>query len=384
MEPARWLSAAATGAIATYLLDPRSGRRRRALLRDATEHAARAAASGLARATTDLEHRAQGAVSHARGALRAKVTDDSVLVARVRSRLGRVTGLVHGISIASENGIVQLTGQVLADEEPKILRAVRMTRGVRDVIANLDVRPRAEEATLASAPRVRRRRQSWRPATRLLVGTSGATASLWGLQRGGPIGLAVAAGGAAAILRSATNRSIGELMGVSARPPGITVQKTIAIRAPVEDVFRVFTAFETFPRFMPHVENVEELTSPSPSRWRFLLRGPTGKKVALDCELLELVPNELVVWGTTGGSAVASRGSARFESVGPRSTRVTLRLTYRPRAGLVGHGIASLLHADAEHEFAEDLLRLQSLLEHGKATGREGQISLEELAHGPA
>src|SRR5215211_1158913 len=61
--PVRMLGSFALGAAAMYFLDPRTGRRRRAKLRDQAVHAVVAERDLLGKARRDLEHRAHGVVS---------------------------------------------------------------------------------------------------------------------------------------------------------------------------------------------------------------------------------------------------------------------------------------------------------------------------------
>jgi uncharacterized membrane protein len=61
--PIRTLGSFALGAAAMYFLDPRTGRRRRAKLRDQFVHAVAAERALLGKAGRDLEHRAHGVVS---------------------------------------------------------------------------------------------------------------------------------------------------------------------------------------------------------------------------------------------------------------------------------------------------------------------------------
>lgn len=380
MSIASLLGAGAAGATMAYLLDPRSGRRRRALLRDRAGHATRAATDAIVCAGADLEHRAHGLVARTRSAVGARGgdADDATVVARVRSRLGRVAASVHAICVDSRDGVVELTGHVLEDEARTVLRTVRATRGVRAVSdrlerSTLETGPPALRRTPAAA---RRRPGFWQPATRLAVGAPAAAALLAGLRRGGIGGAALALLGAAGVLRSATNRGLAELVGAQRPSRGLDVQKTIAIRAPVDEVYRFFTAFENFPRYMRSVEHVERVDE---NRWRFRIHGPAGARVELDGLVMQAIPNELLAWTSAEGAPLETTGSARFEEIAEDATRVTIRMTYRPPAGLVGHGVAWLLRADPKHELDEDMLRLQSLLEHGKATGHDGPVTLREL-----
>jgi uncharacterized membrane protein len=71
--PVRMLGSFALGAAAMYFLDPRTGRRRRAKLRDKVVHAAVAERDLLGKARRDLEHRAHGVVSRLQNGERPRV-----------------------------------------------------------------------------------------------------------------------------------------------------------------------------------------------------------------------------------------------------------------------------------------------------------------------
>jgi uncharacterized membrane protein len=58
---------------------------------------------------------------------------------------------------------------------------------------------------------------------------------------------------------------------------------------------------------------------------------------------------------------------------------MTIHLRYEPPLGDLGHAMAKLFGADPKHDLDDDLNRLKSLLERGKATGRGGAVTREEL-----
>jgi hypothetical protein len=140
-RPARELAAvaalaAAAGAGLEFFLDPRSGKRRRHLVRDRTSAAFRRRARkverhahyeagklvGVAHAITHHEH----AISE---------LDDVSLVRKVESELFRDRTIPKGpISINADRGIVVLRGQLEdAQQIQRIEREVRDVAGVRDV-----------------------------------------------------------------------------------------------------------------------------------------------------------------------------------------------------------------------------------------------------------
>jgi len=130
------------GAGLVYVLDPSRGRRRRAMLRDRTAHAVRSARVMLDKRSRDLGNRTHGLFAEARAALRREPVSDDVLVARVRSQLGRAVSKPCDVEVLAEEGRVTLRGVVRVNEVERLLRRVSRVRGVRAVECQLNVKGR--------------------------------------------------------------------------------------------------------------------------------------------------------------------------------------------------------------------------------------------------
>jgi BON domain-containing protein len=120
-----------------YFLDPERGRRRRALVRDKMAHAAHAGTDAFGAFRRDVSHRLAGVGARARDALHGGVVDDSVLVERVRSRMGRVVSHPHAINVDAADGCVRLRGSILQSELPGLMQTIARVRGVRSIDNNL-------------------------------------------------------------------------------------------------------------------------------------------------------------------------------------------------------------------------------------------------------
>jgi hypothetical protein len=214
---------AAAGAAVMYFLDPDRGRRRRALVRDQVVHAAHRTQDAVDATSRDVANRARGVVADLRGRWRAGEVTDDVLGERVRARVGAVVGHASSIEVAVSDGRVTLSGPVLEDEAPRLLRRVRNVRGVREVEDRLTVHAEPGNVPgLQGRPRRTRggevfelRQERWSPAARFLAGFAGALVTVWGLRRGGVIGNAVAAAGLGLTTRSFTNRPIAPWRGLA-------------------------------------------------------------------------------------------------------------------------------------------------------------------------
>jgi hypothetical protein len=128
------------GAGLMYILDPVSGRRRRALIRNKLtrySNEAQHLAGDLSRYAAD---KGRGFAAEARAWATEADVPDATLVERVRSQMGRGTTHPSNIEVFAENGCVTLRGMILSSEVGNLLRTVRRVRGVKQVINELDCR----------------------------------------------------------------------------------------------------------------------------------------------------------------------------------------------------------------------------------------------------
>jgi uncharacterized membrane protein len=169
------------------------------------------------------------------------------------------------------------------------------------------------------------------------------------------------------------------LVGVQSGSRAIDVYKTINIAAPVERVYEFWTNYENFPRFMPHIKQVQE-TSPGCSHW--VASGPGKSTVEWDAEITEVIPNQLLAWQSVPGSTIENAGVVRFDQ-NAQGTRVTVHLSYQPPAGAVGHALAKLFGFDPKQAMDQDLIRLKSLLEIGKTRINGALVTPENLHISP-
>lgn len=144
------VGAVGLGAALMYFFDPDRGRRRRAMVRDKVEAAGNQAANYAEKMGRDIGNRAYGMMSETKSILRGEEVSDSVLVDRVRAKLGRYSVHLGAIDVQANDGTVTLTGPIVAEEMPRVLRATRFVRGVKAVDNQLSVQ--AEAAGEPSSP----------------------------------------------------------------------------------------------------------------------------------------------------------------------------------------------------------------------------------------
>lgn len=360
------LTAFGAGVALMYYLDPGRGARRRALLRDKVVHALHAAEDAAETTVRDLRNRTKGVVAETRARFNDGDADDAVIVARVRAGLGRAVSHPSSIIATARDGVVTLSGPVLAGEVADLTSSVRGVRGVRDVVDKLEVHERAANVPGLQGSGSRGRagidvlQESWSPATRLLIGAAGGALALAGGRRGDFVGSLFSLVGLGLLSRAATNTELRSLVGAGEH--GIEINKSINITAPIDDVFGFFSDYENFPSFMSHVREVRDLGD-NMSHW--VVDGPGKFAVEWDAMLTEFEPPEIIAWSSVPGSAVESAGVIRFGLNDDGTTHVQVHMTYSPPAGAIGHVAAKLFHRDPKAQMDDDLVRAKTYLETG-------------------
>jgi uncharacterized membrane protein len=296
-----------------------------------------------------------------------------VLQERVRAALGRVVSHPHAIKVDASDGHVILSGPILAAEEHRLVYAVQAVAGVKDVETRFDSHtqpanvPSLQGGTSRppSPTRLDIRQQYWAPATRAVVGSSGAMLVAVGVVRRDRIGLGLVAAGAALATRALTNLEFRRLVGIGAGRRAIDVQKTITVDLSVDRVFAFWDDLANLPTIMRHVREVR-LTR-DPRQWHWTVSGAaTAVPIEFDTVVTKRVPNRVLAWKTTEGSVVGHAGLVRFDALDADRTRIQIRLSYNPPGGALGHSVLAIFGADPKSLLDEDLVRMKTALETGR------------------
>lgn len=199
------------GTAAMFLLDPDRGKRRRALVSDKFALALRKTGDCMQVTGRDLRNRAVGTISAVQSRFSSEQPDDSVLVDRVRSKLGRIVSHPSAVEVTVNNGNVSLSGPILADEVPHLLSCVKWIPGVKDVNNNLEVHEQEENHPALQGGRERQGsrfeffQENWSPTARLLAGAAGASLAVYGGTRRSALGAGLGAAGLLLMTRGITN-----------------------------------------------------------------------------------------------------------------------------------------------------------------------------------
>jgi hypothetical protein len=136
-----FLGGVVVGGALMYLLDPRTGNRRRGILRDKTTSLLYRSAHVSGQVARHLRNRLEGLASITADLVRPSGVDSDVKVeARIRSVLGRTIPHPRSVSVSVERGKASVRGTLLPHEAGAVIRAIETIRGVQ-CVENLIVAP---------------------------------------------------------------------------------------------------------------------------------------------------------------------------------------------------------------------------------------------------
>jgi uncharacterized membrane protein len=335
----KWLAGAAAGALLMYMLDPDRGRMRRSQTTDKLVGMGKQTGEKLTHAWERVGSRFSSAAGDA-------IESASRIAESVKpdGAAGRtVSEPASGTSRAAGAGLGGIVEQVTDSAGPIAARVRSAMQGVRS---------------------------DWAPGMRSSAMVGGGLLGLYGLMRRSPLGIVASLAGLALLARGATNRPLGSMLRGQGLGQSfgraIDLQKTIHIDASPDEVYELWSNYENFPRFMSHVNEVRDLGR---GRSHWVVSGPAGSQFAWDSVLTEQSRPRRLAWRSEPGAEIPNNGSVQFEPA-RGGTDVTVRMSYTPPAGALGHGLASLLGVDPKRQMDDDLARMKAFIERGMVQQR--------------
>ena len=153
----------------------------------------------------------------------------------------------------------------------------------------------------------------------------------------------------------------------------VKIEHSVTVKRPVEDVYAFWRNPSNLPRIIDFVEGVE-MASDTRARWR--VRGPAGKAIEWDAEIINDIPNELLAWKSVAGADIPNAGSLHFRGApNGRSTELRLIFEYEPPGGHLGAWIAKLVKENPDAQLHDAMRRYKQLAETGDVLVTEGQTS---------
>jgi uncharacterized membrane protein len=352
----------ALGAGLMYLLDPVSGKRRRAFTRDQMTHLVKETDRVIGQTGRDLRNRYEGAVAETKRFWSHEEVSDALLIDRARAALGRVISHPRSVEVSAEHGWVILTGRILASEERRLLHRIRRIPGVRGVENKLEVYKSTAHISGLQGGVLRQElfelmQTNWSPAIRLLSILGGSAAALYGLRRRDLAGVTTGILGMNFAARGLTNTELRELFGVTPREPvEIVLQKTLHVEAPLEKTVSMWTDFHNLPHFLPGIREVKDIGE-GRSTWTMSLDDKP-----IQWEAVTVSSKNVFIWKSQPGALLANSGTIRFDSAAA-GTRVQATISYRPSRGLPSRIAAQWFGPDPARYLAESLPEMKRFIE---------------------
>lgn len=208
--------------------------------------------------------------------------------------------------------------------------------------------------------------------------------TLWGLRRFSLSGLMTAAAGSALLYRGTTGHcpafeQLGMDTAQSHAASAAEVDEAVTVYKPRDEVYAFWRKIENLPRFMRHLETVEDLGE---GRSRWTARVPKDlRRVTWEAEVTEDEPGEKIAWRSLPGADIQNAGTVRFNDAPKKNaTEVRVQISYRPPAGDVGALAAELLGPANRQLIKDDVRRFKHLMETGEVPTIEGQPTGEGRA----
>ena len=372
-DVAKLLGGAAAGALLMYLLDPDRGSARRATSTTVLKNAGSRTGSALGNAWHGIGERIGSAARQA-GDAASDLMDDA---AKTGGKMLDDASTSAG-KYADEAGT--RASRMLESSKPNGSARRTYENAVEGASSMID--SAADSASAAASRFGRMASQAAGSASRALhldegdalssllrnpAVVGGGILGLIGLFRRSPLAAAAGVVGLALAARSNTGSGgsgsvMSNLLGSgSGRGKRIEVEKSIRVDAAPDEVYDMWTHYENFPRFMSHVVEVRDIGK---RRSHWTVQGPAGTQFEFDSVLTEQTRNRRLAWRSEPGAQIPNSGSVDFEPY-RGGTRVTVRLSYSPPAGALGHAVASLFGSDPKGQMDDDLARMKHYIERG-------------------
>ncbi|XVH31473.1 SRPBCC family protein [Haloferacaceae archaeon DSL9] len=173
--------------------------------------------------------------------------------------------------------------------------------------------------------------------------------------------------------RGELEASEDERREVGASAGAIEAERTVTVRKPADELSPFWREPDRLARIMSHVADVSPLGG---GRQHWEVRGPLGRVVAWDSQIVEDRTGEFLRWESLDGATVPNEGWVRFRSApGDRGTETTLHLRFDPPGGPLGRAAIRTVGLGPDALVGTALRRFKSLAETGEIPTLENNPS---------
>lgn len=142
--------------------------------------------------------------------------------------------------------------------------------------------------------------------------------------------------------------------------PEIHVKENITINRKAGDIYRFWRNLENLPRFIDHIDSVEDLGE-GHNRWT--IKTPVGN-ISWESEIIEDKENEVIRWRSMPDSRVKNSGCLSLEEKEEsNATEVTVELRYNPPVGYDSFLEDEILEVITDVQMKGDLRNLKRIME---------------------
>jgi uncharacterized membrane protein len=159
---------------------------------------------------------------------------------------------------------------------------------------------------------------------------------------------------------------------------GVRVDESVTIKRRPRELYRFWRTFANLPRFMTHLESVEDLGG---KRSHWVAKAPGGRTVEWDAEIHNEIKNRMIAWRSLPGADVDHAGAVWFNPLpNGQGTEVKVELQYNPPGGVLGAVAAYALGEEPGLQIQEDLGRFKTLMESGQVSDEGTSDSVDEAS----
>lgn len=218
------------------------------------------------------------------------------------------------------------------------------------------------------------------PSERWLSVFGGSALAILSLARRGPLTIPALLGSSYLLYRGLTGHcSINNALNINRTGPErrtITVQKSVTVNKPVDEVYRFWQEYDYLGRSMRQVQQAHAETG-GPGHTLARLFNQAG--LEWDAEVVAERENHSVTFQSNPDAGVPHNGAVYFlEAPGGRGTEVRLFLEYTP-TGLTAV-LAKLFYEVTAQQLKETLRRFKQIIEAGEMPTNDGQTSARASA----
>lgn len=220
---------------------------------------------------------------------------------------------------------------------------------------------------------------------RIASAAVGAVLALWAIRGGGRWWMALS-GGYLLYRGLSGNCRFNSMVGRNtAEAPhgekGLSFTETVTVNKPKEELYNYWRKLENLPKFMHHLEQVQQLDSKR-SHWQAPIPGGLGN-IEWDAEIVQEEANHRIAWRSVAGADVDNSGEVVFrDAPNNRGTEVRTTIMYRPPAGDLGLAVSKLFNSAFGKMVKEDMRRFKSVMETGDTAPSEKSVPGLESGHG--